>query len=358
MSSPSIVYVLLGENPAPTLYHFALKAQVLSPKSEVILITDHPASHYKFPGTVINYVRDTESRSLALLYRKFRERIELSGGYWMYTLERLFALTQLSKCEINGPIIHLESDVLLSTTPEHVEKLGQMCKKTSIPRYSSDMGIASFLYSPSIHQLISDLNSLSTILFEHMSLNRNFLTDMQLLGHGLNTSLLQELPTLPNDAWILDNDERGRKLVFDGLAYGQYLFGQDPLHQEGMRISGHQNEYFREEIKNFRWSVRPQDHLLFTVGYEWAQSQIEIANIHVHSKELVENPSIESLRWQRAIDEANGLCVRAISGPFPDIIHSRKVKFSTQLRLSRQNGKIANLLNVIKHFRAKKRMRP
>lgn len=358
MSSPSIVYVLLGENPAPTLYHFALEAQVRSPKSEVILITDHPASHYKFPGVVINYVRDAESRALALLYRKFRERIELSGGYWMYTLERLFALTQLSKCEINGPIIHLESDVLLSTTPEHVEKLGQMCKKTSIPRYSSDMGIASFLYSPSIHQLISDLNSLSTIFFEHMSLNRNFITDMQLLGHGLNSSLLQELPTLPNDAWIIDNDERGRKLVFDGLAYGQYLFGQDPLHQGGIRTSGHQNEHFRTKIENFRWSLRPHQNSIFTIGYEWGQSRIEIANVHVHSKEIVEGPSTSSLRWLRVMDEANGVCVREISGPFPDIIHSQRVGFTAKLRLSRQNGKIAKLLSFFQHFCSKRRLKP
>ena len=355
MSSPAIVYVLLGENPAPTLYHFALEAKARSPKSEVILITDHPASHYKFPGTVINYVRDSECRSLALLYRKFRERIELSGGYWLYTLERLFALTQLSKCDINGPIVHLESDVLLSTTTEHVKKLRQMCKKTSIPRYSSDMGIASFLYSPSIHQLKSDLNSLSTILFEHMTLNRDFLTDMQLLGRGLNTSLLQELPTLPNDAWKLDNDERGRKLVFDGLAYGQYLFGQDPLHQGGMRTSGHQNEHFREETKNFRWSLRPHQNSIVTIGYEWDQSRIEIANIHVHSKEVIEGPSSNSLRWRRVMDEANGLCVRAISGPFPDIVHSQRVGFITKLRLSRQSGKIAKLLGFTQLFCSKKR---
>lgn len=137
-----------------------------------------------------------------------------------------------------------------------------------------------------------------------MSLNRNFITDMQLLGHGLNTSLLQELPTLPNDAWILDNDERGRKLVFDGLAYGQYLFGQDPLHQGGIRTSGHQNEHFRTKIENFRWSLRPHQNSIFTIGYEWGQSRIEIANVHVHSKEIVEGPSTSSLRWLRVMDEA------------------------------------------------------
>ena len=356
MSSPAIVYVLLGKNPAPTLYHFAQAAQVRSPESEVLLITDNPETHFEFPGTVINYVRDSEFETLAILYGQFKERLELSGGYWIYTLERLFALSQLSKYDVKAPIIHLESDVLLSTTPEHIKKLAQVCNLTSVPRYSSDMGIASFLYSPSVNQLTSDLSLLSKILLEHMTHNKNFLTDMQLLGLGLNMSLLQELPTLPNDAWILESGEKNRKLVFDGLAYGECVVGQDRRHQEGMPISGHQNEYFREEIKNFRWSVRPQDHLLFTVGYEWSQSQIEIANIHVHSKEVVENPSTESPRWQRVIDEANGLCVRAISGPFPDIIHSRKVKFSNQLRLSRQSGKIAKLLAFTKHFRAKKRV--
>lgn len=354
MSLPALVYVLLGKNPAPTLYHFAQEAQVRSPESKVILITDNPESHFEFPGTVITFVRDSEFETLAIIYRKFKERLELSGGYWIYTLERLFALRQLSKYDIKEPIIHLESDVLLSTTPEHAKKLAQVCKQTSVPRYSSDMGIASFLYSPSINQLSSDLNLLNDLLLEHVTHKVDFLTDMQLLGLGLNMSILQELPTLPGDAWELESGRKNRKLVFDGLAYGQYLFGQDPLHQDGMRISGHQNEYFSEALSKFCWSVRPQEHLLFTVGFEWAQSDFEIANIHVHSKETVENPSIESPRWQRAIDEANGLCIRAISGPFCDIIHSRKIKFSNKLRLSRKSGKIAKLLECTKYFRAKK----
>lgn len=357
MIQPTIVFVQLGRNPSPTLNHFARAATINSPGSDVLLITDHPDDHYRFPGTVLNYVRDLEFETLTILYKKFKERIELSGGYWIYTLERLFALMQLSKLKVNSAIIHLESDVLISMTTEHFEKLSQMCRRTSVPRHSGDLGIASFLYAPSLQQLTTDLELLGKILDKHLSDSTDFLTDMQLLGLGLNESILQELPTLPNDAWILESGKENRKLVFDGAAYGQYLFGQDPLHNHSMRVSGFQNLNFPLNLKNCCWSLHPSITPNHTVAYDWDLSRIEIANIHVHSKEILEIPNTASLRWQRAIGEANGLIDREVSGPFPDVIHNRRLRFISQLRLSRQSGKIAKLFKFAQRLSSENRHR-
>lgn len=356
---PKIVFVLLGKNPAPTLYNFANVARIQADESEIILITDHPKRHNQFPGSIVRYERNSELMPLIKLRRSHPELKGIAGGYWLFTLERLFALMQLEKCANNAPIIHLESDVLLSMTTEHAVKLEQMCSLTSVPRYSTDLGIASFLYSPSIKQLIHDLISLGRLLEEFLNLKGDPPTDMQLLGRALNTGVFQELPSLPENAWTIGNPEEHRKLVFDGLAYGQYLFGQDPLHQRGMRVSGHQNEHFDTTLEEFSWSLRQTEGGTCTIGYDWELSRVEIANLHIHSKENLNHLDQRSQRWQQAINEANGTTERITTGPFQDTIHRRpkllnrfrlwkRFGILNWLRMSARTGKLSKILRFAK----------
>ena len=348
MTPPVVVFVHLGENPTPTLVHFARVVKTRLPNADVVLITDLPGSHRAFPGRLIEYQNGIVPESIAVIRRRFPERKQLAGGYWIHTLERLFALLQLQADLDDSPILHIESDVLLSVTQEHLVALNRYCRRTSVPRYSSDMGIASLLYSPSMEQLHHDLGVLENILVQNINLGGKFLTDMQLLGLALNSGALQELPTLPEKAWGLGEMTENRKLVFDGAAYGQYLFGRDPVHSSGMRMSGHQNEFFPHQLSTFDWSLRQSRDGLFTAGFMWDGSHFEIACFHIHSKEIVELPHFGSARWTRAVDEANGLCERKATGPHPDHIHSQRVSFLNQIRLSRRNGKIRFLLDVLR----------
>lgn len=348
MTSPTIVFVLLGTNPAPTLYHFAQLAKSRRPNSDMLLITDFPKNHQKFPGEMLEYRRADAIEPLKLLARQFPERRQIAGGYWLFTIERLFALGLLEANGIRTPVIHLESDVMLTLTAEHENVLARNCERTSVVRYSGEMGIASMLYSPSARQLQYDLNSLGKILQQQVATHRKFCTDMQLLGIALNTGQFQELPSRPGDAWMIDGQGVDRGLVFDGLAYGQYLFGQDPLHSDGMRTSGHQNEFFHQKLSELRWSLGMSNRSDTTIGYEWESRRIEIANIHVHSKEKVEAPSLVSTRWSIVIEEAIGLRQRQITGPFADNIHSQRVSIANRLRLSSRSGKIRTALNFIR----------
>lgn len=340
MTPPTIVFVLLGENPAPTLYHFAHLAKNRRPNSDMLLITDFPKKHERFPGEMIEYRRANAIEPVKILAKTFPERRQLAGGYWLFTIERLFALGLLEENGIGTPVIHVESDVMLTVTTEHEEILARNCEKTAIPRYSTEMGIASFMYSPSAAQLKNDLELLGEILQQQIATHRKFCTDMQLLGIGLNTGQFQELPSHPKDAWLIDSEGVERKVVFDGLAYGQYLFGQDPVHSDGMRTSGHQNEFFHQNLSELHWSLGTTNRLDTTVGYEWGSHRIELANIHIHSKEEIEAPSPASARWGVAIEEAMGVRQRQTIGPFADQIHSQPISFANQLRLSNQSGKI------------------
>lgn len=349
MTAPTIVFVLLGENPAPTLYHFAHLAKNRRPNSDMLLITDFPKKHERFPGEMLEYRRANAFEPMQMVARKFPERRQLAGGYWLFTIERLFALGLLEENGIRTPVMHLESDVMLTATDEHEELLARHCERTSVPRYSNEMGIASFLYSPSVTQLQHDLKLLGEILQDQIATQRQFCTDMQLLGIALNAGQLQELPSYPKDAWLINSPGVERRLVFDGLAYGQYLFGQDPVHSAGMRMSGHQNEFFQQNLSELRWSLGRSKSSDTTIGYEWGSHRLELANIHVHSKEEIESPSLVSERWSVAIKEARGLHKRQITGPFADHIHSQRVSFANRLRLSSQSGKIRTALEFLRH---------
>lgn len=358
MTSPIVAFVLLGTNPAPTFLHSARVAKAQLPNVDVVLITDRPENHRTFPGELIEYQSNRATNPLDVIRRHFPERKQLAGGYWIYTLERVFALSRLEAIGSNSPVIHVESDVLLCMTPEHLGVLATHCLRTAVPRYSSDMGIASLLYAPSINQLHSDLDLLGKILLENTLQSRKFLTDMQLLGLALNSETLQELPTLPEHAWCLGEAVDNRKLVFDGLAYGQYLFGRDPVHNKGIRRSGHQNEFFPHQLSTFDWKVQKSTDGYHNVGFCWDKLHFELANIHLHSKEIVELPHSSSARWNQVVAEANGLCEREETGPYPDQIHSQRISFMNQIRLSRRHGKIRKILDIIRKIKFRKKTNP
>jgi hypothetical protein len=209
------------------------------------------------------------------------------------------------------------------------------------------MGIASILFAPSSNKLVHDLNQLAEILESGVQTEHDFITDMQLLGSGLNAGILGELPTLPQHAWSLPSGADSHKVIFDGLAYGQYLFGQDPLHSGGMRVSGHRNEHFPFDPSGVHWESSDKLGLLPVLQFLWQGTTYELANVHVHSKECVSSPDGKSDRWNRVFAEANEAMPRMSEGPFTDEIHSQTIPFADRIRISYRSGKIRSLIRLV-----------
>ena len=110
---PLIVYVLLGDNPAPTLLDFASSANNYLPEAELVLITNRPLNWAQFPGKVIAITPEFRLNVILNIERKFPQKVEQAGRYWIYTLERLFVLGLLKLYfETSRPVLHFESDVL------------------------------------------------------------------------------------------------------------------------------------------------------------------------------------------------------------------------------------------------------
>lgn len=329
-----IVYVQLGGNPAPTLQHYAKINSRLIPNAKSVLITDNPARHVDFSGDVIPYVEDKHLSGFTEYTNSNRAYTNIAGGYWRFTMERLFALKILEEhYATDCPVLHLESDVLLLLDNVALQRIIQSFKVTSVPRYSLSDGIASILFAPSTRQLVQDLLKLDSILLENLSVT----SDMALLGLGLEKGVIGELPSHPKDALILgaEVNESSTRIVFDGLAYGQYLFGQDPVHTSNRVVSGYLNPCFQLDLSQVFWQVELNTDLR-RPSFLWEDQIYEVVNIHMHSKLLVD-PS-DSIMWEETLNEANGVTERVVGPLVEDLIHTIPSSYIDRIRLIKRRG--------------------
>lgn len=348
-----LIYVHLGDNPAPTLNHFSSLARNQELWEELLLVTDKPENNRNFPGRVIAYSRSRADPRLKKVLSSHKVRDRVAGGFWNYSLERIFALGEAAKVSGNSSIIHVESDVYLATTRDHLQVLSQRVVRTAVPRHGTDLATAAVLISPSGIRLLNDLDRLLDLLSQISLTTRGFVSDMELLGRALSEDILQELPTSVELAWPLSASGLGNRLVFDAASLGQYLFGVDPIHNRGLRFSGYMNPRAPVNLSSCSWRIRQPAGEGPVIEISTNGLVLELANLHVHSKELIPTLDPVNDRWRRALNEANRECERLTSGPFPlSSSHFRMSVFDT-LRMSRGTSLQNQLKNSLKSGRLK-----
>jgi hypothetical protein len=320
----AVVFVHLGDNPSPTLIPFAEFALKNNPDAELILVTDSEFRWKSFPGRVVIAEKSSKATIKHLLHRaRYKEKI--AGGYWIKTYERIFALSNLyGNIDLNLPIIHIESDVLLQDIQILRKALElQLENEISVPRMSEDLGIASILYSRNIHSLIEGLKKLDSLGRDNQEICTN---DMKLLGLALNENIISELPTWPTRK--SNNGVCNKYYLFDGAAIGQYLFGRDPIHSNNVRISGYENPTFPISLSALSWHL--EENTIFASDGE---NEYYFANLHIHSKEVIGHPDGAKNRWLNVLDEANGVKPRTPSGFINEEIHSRGYSLLVKLEI-------------------------
>jgi hypothetical protein len=339
------VFVQLGMNASPQLYCMAKAAKKLNSSAHMFLITDNPKLWQEFPGSIIEYRKSNRRRFILDLAKKNKHLEEIAGGYWFFTFERLFALESIySMIESDQSFLHFESDVLPMILEEDLKLFNDKEIGTAVPRYSQTRGIASVLFSQSQGDFDRFLHKIS----EYLSKDSRTINDMDLLGLALNDGTIDELPTAPIDAW---RGADGRGLIFDGAAIGQYLFGQDPFHTFGRRISGFINPDYHQNIEGWKWEINsdaPEKPVLLAVV---KNMELRVLNLHIHSKIALNEPNF-SEDWVRALEEANGIIPREYGNYTPNYIHTSRVSLRNRIRLARKKGFLRSLL---KHARKKLR---
>lgn len=327
---PIIIFVHLGSNPSKTLKWSALQVKENNRNIHLCLITDSPLLFADFPGTVFNYSRTNLNKGLEKFKKTNRAFKRISGGYWSYTTERLFALEELANFfSVHHPVIHLESDVLLIASDLQLNWVVKKIEKTSVVRYSQSDGIASILISPSVIDLQDDLKLMGTILEE----NRHIFSDMELLGTSLNKGILEELPGSPDNAWEIENNAN-YAIFFDGAAFGQYLFGLDPVHTENTIVSGYVNPNCDFNLKASKWELKnPREYdgqCLAIVSDDLVCFPL---CLHIHSKILVETPSVVSKFWIDLLSDVNSGVTSITKYNDVNGIHANNLKFFDRLSM-------------------------
>jgi len=341
---PALVFVHLGKNPAPTLVEMAKISRLYFPEADCYLVTDRASDWFEFPGKVLEYSKINRSTKFKDFSRRHPELEGISGGYWLYTTERIFCLSDLVKyLEPTQPVIHLESDVYSTIDLELFESyLSHLDIGTWVPRYSATRGIGSTIYSTSVSRLAQDLKALEDLI----SSNRRIDNDMDLLGAALNLGLLKELPTLMRD---FENLRPESIVLFDALAVGQYIFGQDPLHTGGIRTSGYRNPDSEFDFDNCKFLVDFSKHPLGRVAAKCGGRKFEIATLHLHSKVTPSPIKQDTTYWEKAINAANQGVKTYSEIHYVDVIHMQPISLLNRIRRARKVGYKMHAQRVIRY---------
>ncbi len=345
----AIVYVQLGENPSKTLIPFATHSFNSLENSLHVLLTDLPEKWSNFPGEIV----DISGKSLSAGYQNFeqehKELRRLSGGYWLNTLKRLFVLEIMTTIPVEwDDMIHYESDIYPLITQEIIDCLRSNISSSAVPRFSDERGIASILYIRNKKSLIQFVDGISQILSEQHEIR----DDMELLGVALNDSVIKELPSIPKDAWAWGD----KKILFDGAAYGQFLFGQDPFHTNGKITPGYKNPSFPLDISLGKWWISAEDDTAPTsLKFNYLNQEYEIANLHVHSKLILAELSRKNSEWANFVDVANGDAQQLIYESHEISVHAVKPSLFTRFLIARKKGLLrtmaAKLQRIIRNLR-------
>jgi hypothetical protein len=306
-TNTALIYVSLGENLSPTLADFSQMAgERLS--AECFLITDRPELWgSQFPGRVKKYRSSDRFDVLRRLRTFYPGKSLANGGFWMATLERIFALAEAADwLDPNTEVVHFESDVMSLLLPGDLDVLRANCGILGVPAESQNAGCASLLYAPSVAALTQGLENLAAIIKRE----RSWFTDMQLLAAGIQEGVVKELPTLPQEAWELVQQDakntKTEKFIFDATALGMFLFGADSIHTGGTVSRGYRQQDFDWDVFVGSWAIRKTfnggaERLVFEneIG-----DSIVIANLHVHSKINPGRLSSTNQVWMNAINES------------------------------------------------------
>jgi hypothetical protein len=329
-AKPIMVFVHLGNNPANTLTWYASEVNLNVSNKHLCLITDNPQEFLDFPGQILIYDRSKMNVGLRRFSKTNSAFKKLSGGYWKYTTERLFALSELSSYFSDShPVIHLESDVLLLAKDHQIEKVLAKVEKTSVVRYSDSDGIASILIAPTLSNLIQSLNDLGWILRN----NRHIFSDMELLGIALNQGILKELPNSPIEAWAIDG-ENSYSIFFDGAFFGQYLFGLDPIHSQQFSFNGYKNPKCSYSLSKSEWHlVEPSEYEGLSLAILEDDHPSFPLCLHIHSKMLIDYPAIKKVFWRKLVSDVNSH-IFTLKVPMNGTqIHSKDIKIQHRMTI-------------------------
>lgn len=283
----NIVFAHHGTSLPRYLYLNLKRTAEIFPEHKVWLVTDSVLPSQSPRGVGIIQSRPnliTEEISRRLSHPK-----DFRSNFWLHAITRFVSLHQ-AILEIKSPILHIESDILLSHDfPLSI--FSKIQKGIAFPVVSRERGVASTVYfaDEKSAQLLVEL-SLETVHFDSKT------SDMLILRKFYETypELTTVLPIAPaqcidykagieND--LLTKINSSAELfggIIDGHDLGVYFFGTDPRNSRG-RITFNR-EVELNLIHTSRWRLEYDDKRKFVNVIDSRGVTTKIFSLHLTSK--------------------------------------------------------------------------
>lgn len=265
------------------------------------VITDNPhLINYCISRNISHhrYLRDVETESaISLLTHSSTFR----SGFWIYTLERFFALAQFHRLNPAAKLIHIESDIcLLPDFPfELFERLDSIA--WSNVGENHDCGAIFFTPSAEVTQWFSQELKLQ--------IQSNPRTTDMLALRRIARDFPERIEILPT---LLSSIDPAR-IVFDPSQYGMYFVGVDPRNHYGISRRFIWWSEASGEYSNLKFSFSRAKGLEITNGLETAR----VVCLHNHAKNLLLFGTFQSIILKfLTVTESRGLVTRYISPRF------------------------------------------
>jgi hypothetical protein len=253
----------------------------------VFLVTDH--YHKNLPDQVIQQEYKIDAESIDLMSRLNHPKT-FRDNFWFLTLRRFMIFSEFMS-DFPNPLVHIESDVLLSADFPF-DRFDLIEEQFAFPLISDSQGIPSVFFIRD-KQAARKLREF-TILHSISSPNT---TDMQVL-HELNMTHPSDVFLLPSGPpspdfykksingqfhQVMKKGYEKFEGIIDGASIGQYIFGDDPRNFRGIRhlFTDSQHSTLLPSLMNFCFSSERN-----FVDCEYENSRIPIYALHIHSKDL------------------------------------------------------------------------
>lgn len=269
----TFLYVYFAKKLPQFVTHNIQRTVSLFPECELVLVTD--ATNVE---TVPDRVRIFRPHDLEWFHSRpaLDQDPRFWGGWWQKTFDRLFFLRPIHELYPAGPLVQVETDVILF--PSILSSGLLDSEAISFPLYSANQGVASIIYSPSTELTKKFELSLIRELKENQRT-----TDMLALGQVCRNlaSDFRELREFPDLSQPMAGYKPSVNLTgFDGTSHGEWICGRDPKAHWG----------FGKRLQRTPASEPVEMGRYFSLGNQLFLSlesgTIPIHNLHIHSKEI------------------------------------------------------------------------
>lgn len=306
----TVVFVVLGRSRDYMRSNIALCRSYLGAKTEIVSISDEydkRLDSYAIRQLNAREIWPTrDRRSLSLQLEQSGRNSRWRENYWTNVIGRFVVLSRFAGHQKGDvPLIHVENDVALFASSEILNGARGDSRALAL-------GVDESNVCPGL-LLTEDADTMREVcdFVVKSTLDGSASSDMAALSQLRSQGTISLFPSEaePSDHSLQTYEGEAlvdRRVIFDTIFLGQYLFGIDPRNERGVRIPGIRLQTGGHDAAALtNWSMQRCSDGLNRVCADSTHGPVVLANLHVHGKLAL--PSMDdAVEWSQVFRVANG----------------------------------------------------